>query len=431
MSRSEPTDGAASRPAPPNVHILWLKTELLHPLDKGGRIRSYQMLRHLVQEHRITYLTLDDGRCASDAVERAAEYCTDLVRIPLRTAEKGSPRFYWELARNLMSPLPYAVAKYRSAAMEREIVRCAEESIDVVVCDFLFPAVNVPVQLPVPAVLFQHNVEATIWQRYAAVASHALKRAYLHRQWLRMRAFERTQCRRFEHIVAVSPEDAASFAEAYGAHSVSHVPTGVDTDYFRPSGSASSDPHALLFTGSMDWLPNEDAVTYFADAILPAIESEIPGVSLSIVGRNPLSSVRGLMDRHRNVRVTGTVPDVRPYLDAARVFVVPLRIGGGTRLKIFEAMAMEKAIVTTSIGAEGLPVRHGEHLLIADTPSAFADAVTRLLRDPAYAAGLGARAAELVRSRFGWQHAAQQFAEACSSAVDRTTPNVRTMVHSR
>jgi len=413
------------------VHLLWLKTELLHPLDKGGRIRTYQMLRHLVRDHRITYLTLDDGRCDADAVERAAEYCTDLMRIPMRTAAKGSPAFYWELLRNLASPLPYAVAKYRSAAMGGEIARCVRGSIDLVVCDFLFPAVNVPEHLPVPAVLFQHNVEASIWERHAAVASHPLKRAYLHRQWLRMQAFERMQCRRFDHVVAVSPEDAAAFAEGYGARAVSHVPTGVDVDYFRPTGTTPSDPRALLFTGSMDWMPNEDAVAYFVDAMLPAIESEIPDVSFTIVGRNPSPSVYGLMAKSSRVRVTGTVPDVRPYLDAARVFVVPLRVGGGTRLKIFEAMAMEKAIVTTSIGAEGLPVRHGEHLLIADTAPAFAEAVLKLLRDPTLAAAMGARAAELVRSHFGWRHAAEQFADSCIRTLPHRTPNTREMVHSR
>jgi glycosyltransferase involved in cell wall biosynthesis len=131
------------------------------------------------------------------------------------------------------------------------------------------------------------------------------------------------------------------------------------------------------------------------------------------------------------VRVTGTVPDVRPYLESARVFVVPLRIGGGTRLKIFEAMAMEKAIVTTSVGAEGLPVRHGEHLLIADTPSAFADAVTGLLRDPQYAATLGARAAELVRSQFGWHRAAERFADICIRTVDPRARTNESLVHSQ
>ena len=416
---------------PPNVHILWLKTELLHPLDKGGRIRTYQMLRQLVRQHRLTYLTLDDGHRSADAIDRAAEYCTDLVRVPARTSPKGSLRFYGELIQNLVSALPYAVAKYRSSAMEREIQRVLRGgSIDLVVCDFLAPAVNVPDALPVPAVLFQHNVEALIWQRHAAVASHPVRRAYLHRQWRRMYAFERTQCRRFDRVVAVSPEDAAWFCREYDLREASHVPTGVDTAYFRPTGTTRSNPNEVLFTGSMDWMPNEDAVAYFTEAVMPRIESAAPEMTFNVVGRNPSPSVLALAQRHPRVRVTGTVPDVRPYLERARVFVVPLRIGGGTRLKIFEAMAMEKAIVTTSIGAEGLPVRDGEHLLIADTAAEFAAAVCRLLRDPQYAAALGARAAELVRSRFGWDRAAEQFAHICLRTIDAAAPNVRTLVHS-
>jgi sugar transferase (PEP-CTERM/EpsH1 system associated) len=433
--------GRDMRPAfkPPNgkadVHILWLKTELLHPVDKGGRIRTYQMLRHLVRRHRITYLTLDDGRRASDAVERANEYCTDLVCIPARTSVRGTARFYLALARNLLSSLPYAVAKYRSTEMRAAIRHLAEtDSLDLIVSDFLFPAVNVPDDLPVPIVLFQHNVEAMIWERHAAVASSPLRRRYLHRQWQCMAAFERAECRRFDHVIAVSLEDASYFAENYGVRSVSHVPTGVDTSYFRPTGSAERNPNGLVFTGSMDWMPNEDAVGWFAETVLPLITATAPEATLQVVGRNPSLAVRSLGERHPRVRVTGTVPDVRPYLEAASVFVVPLRVGGGTRLKIFEAMAMGKAIVTTSVGAEGLPVRHAEHLLIADSPPAFADAVIRLLRDPEYAATLGARAAELVRSRFGWEQAADQFAELCGRTLRHPTSNatnVRAMVHSQ
>jgi sugar transferase (PEP-CTERM/EpsH1 system associated) len=410
--------------------MLWLKTELLHPLDKGGRIGTYQMLRHLVRDHRVTYLTLDDGHRDTNAVERAGEYCTDLIRVPTRTASRRTPQFYWQLARNLASSLPYSVGKYRSPTMEREIMRLADPgSVDLVVCDFLFPAVNMPARLPVPTVLFQHNVEAMIWHRHAVVALHPLRRAYMHRQWRRMYTFERDQCRRFDHVVAVSPEDVAWFANSYGVGAVSHVPTGVDTEYFRPTHTAKPDPHSLLFTGSMDWMPNEDAVSHFAEAMLPRIAAAQPQATFHIVGRNPTPPVLALAHRHAGINATGTVPDVRPYLERAQVFVVPLRIGGGTRLKIFEAMAMEKAIVTTSVGAEGLPVRDGEHLLIADTPTAFADAVIRLLRDPACAAALGARAAELVRSRFGWQNAAEQFMEICSHAVEASSPNVRTLVH--
>ena len=414
------------------MHILWLKTELLHPLDKGGRIRTYHMLRELVRQHRVTYLTLDDGNGGADAVKAAEEYCSRLVRIRFRTSRKASPRFYWELVRNLASPLPYAVWKYRSPAMERQIAQIVQrDAIDLVVCDFLAPAANMPNPLPVPAVLFQHNVEAMIWQRHAAVASPRLRRAYLRQQCHRMFIYERAQCLRFDHVVAVSPDDAAWFVSRYGLRSVSHVSTGVDTDYFRPTAGDPSDPYGLLFTGSMDWMPNEDAVKDFVASVFPRVEAQVAETTFTIVGRNPTAGVRALAQRNRRVIVTGSVPDVRPYLDRARVFVVPLRVGGGTRLKIFEAMAMEKAIVTTSVGAEGLPVRDGQHLLIADTPEEFAAAVVRLLRDPHYAAALGGRAAQMVRARFGWQQAAGQFADVLFRTANPPERQELAPVHSR
>ncbi len=403
------------------MNILWLKTELLHPVDKGGRIRTYQMLRELAREHRITYLTLDDGMAAPDAAERAGEYCHDLVRVSFRTQPKRSVGFYAELLRNLASPLPYAVWKYRSTAMRRAIeVAIRQGDTDIVVCDFLFPSVNVPDRLPCPAVLFQHNVEATIWERHTQVAGNPVAKTYLGQQSRRMRAFERAQCRRFDHVVAVSSRDAELFRNEYGVRDVSEVPTGVDTTYFRPTGRAAREPYDVIFTGSMDWLPNEDAILYFAESILPRVRQSVPAVTLTVVGRNPPPRVVALGRRDPSVRVTGSVPDVRPYIERAAVFAVPLRIAGGTRLKIYEAMAMEKAVVSTTVGAEGLPVRNGRDIVLADTPEGFATAITQLLTDTRRAEQLGRRAAAVVRAEFGWDRVADQFAATCARIVAPT-----------
>jgi sugar transferase (PEP-CTERM/EpsH1 system associated) len=397
------------------VNILWLKTELLHPVDKGGRIRTYHMLRELKRDHHITYLTLDDGTAAPDAGERAHEYCDDLLRIPFRTRPKRSPAFYGELLRNLMSPLPYAIWKYRSPAMRRAIEDAGRQrEADVIVCDFLTPSVNMPDRRPCPAVLFQHNVEAAIWERHARVASNPVAKAYLREQWRRMRAFERAQCRCFDHVVAVSPRDMEVFRNEYGVPDVSEIPTGVDTEYFRPTGRVRPEPFDLVFTGSMDWLPNEDAIAYFAEAILARVRETVPGVTLTIVGRNPSTRVAALGRRDPTVRVTGSVPDVRPYIERAALFIVPLRIAGGTRLKIYEAMAMEKAVVSTSIGAEGLPVRDGVDIVLADAPETFAAAVIQLLTDTRRAENLGRCAAAVVRAQFGWDRVADKFADACA-----------------
>jgi glycosyltransferase involved in cell wall biosynthesis len=195
------------------------------------------------------------------------------------------------------------------------------------------------------------------------------------------------------------------------------VPTGVDTRFFRPSGNEHCDPHNIVFTGSMDWLPNEDAISYFIEQIMPRIKQAIPDATLTVVGRNPYRSLLELAKRDASIIVTGRVDDVRPYMERAAAYVVPLRIGGGTRLKIYEAMAMEKAIVSTSIGAEGLPVKDGAELLLADTAEKFAKAVVGVLRDKQTARALGARAATTVREQFGWEKVAERFGRICEDTV--------------
>ena len=166
----------------------------------------------------------------------------------------------------------------------------------------------------------------------------------------------------------------------------------------------------------MDWLPNEDAIQYFVSQVLPLIRDTVPDVTFTVVGRNPYPSLIEVSQRDKNIIVTGRVDDVRPYLERASVYVVPIRIGGGTRLKIYEAMAMEKPVVSTTIGAEGLPLTDGEQLLLADTPKAFSDAVVKLLLSPEFAQTLGRRAAATVRQQFGWEEVASRFAELCARA---------------
>ena len=399
-----------------SVRILWLKTELLHPVDKGGKIRTYNMLKELKRNCHITYLTLDDDTGDKTARELATEYCHEVVCVPHRRREKFTTGFYIELALNLASDLPYAIKKYESNEMRREIEKRLGQ-FDVLICDFLAPAVNVPRDLNCATVLFQHNVEAMIWKRHYEVQTNAARKAYLFRQWRKMFDFEAATCPRFDCVVAVSREDKEQMERDYKVNNVYDVPTGVDTVFFRPSGNVERKPHNLVFTGSMDWLPNEDAIRYFTEQIMPRIKQSVPGVTLTVVGRDPYPGLVELSKRDPSVIVTGRVDDVRPYMEEAAVYVVPLRIGGGTRLKIYEAMAMEKPIVSTSIGAEGLPVTNGMEILLADTPESFADDVVKLLKDRTLADDIGQRAAARVRKEFGWDTVAADFAVICERAM--------------
>jgi sugar transferase (PEP-CTERM/EpsH1 system associated) len=394
------------------MRVLWIKTELLHPLDKGGRIRSYQMLRSLSREHHVTYLCLDDGLAASDALERTHEYAQEVVVVPFRAPTKMSLSFFAALLRNLFSPLPYAIARYRSPKLRHRIKQLADAA-DLIVCDFLVPTVNVPDALPAPAVLFEHNVEAMIWQRHVSVPQHPLRRAYMRLQWQRMLRYEARECRRFAHVIAVSAVDAQVIRREYAVASVGYVPTGVDLEYFSASRPRPQQSRDLVFIGSMDWMPNDDGIRWFAREVFGRIQERVSGARLTVVGRSPSPGLRELAARNPAIQVTGTVADVRPYLERAGVCVVPLRIGGGTRLKIYEMMAMGVPVVSTAIGAEGLPIRHDEHLLIADSVDEQVSAVCALLADRARADLLAANAMRHVQEHCSWDAAAERFLAQC------------------
>jgi sugar transferase (PEP-CTERM/EpsH1 system associated) len=400
------------------MRILWLKTELLHPIDKGGKIRTYHMLKELKKEHHITYLTLDDGKAAADALEKAAEYASEVVTIPHQTAPKFSSKFYLELIGNIVSDLPYALQKYVSPEMRQKIESTtAENKFDILICDFLAPAVNVPSELAIPTLLFQHNVEAMIWQRHLEVARNPLKKAFLKKQWRRMWEYEGRACRRFNHVVAVSKEDADTMTREYKVKNISDVPTGVDTEYFRPSKRSDQIAPEIVFTGSMDWLPNEDAIQWFTKEILPVIKAKVPNATFTVVGRNPFPSLLELSRRDSSIKVTGRVPDVRPYMEKASVYVVPIRIGGGTRLKIYEAMAMGLPVVSTTVGAEGLGVSDSEGVTIRDCAGEFAETTIGLLTNPCRAADVGCQARKFVQSKISWSQASNSLIASCLSAV--------------
>jgi polysaccharide biosynthesis protein PslH len=252
-----------------------------------------------------------------------------------------------------------------------------------------------------------------IFERHAATASNAIKRTLYRRQWKMMRRFEQQAAQFVNAQVAVSEEDAQTFREKLGMKNVlGAVPTGVDCEYFQPRPSSATKP-ILAFLGSMDWDANQDAVTWFAREILPRIRTTIPAAELLAIGRNPPASLRDLPGVH----LTGTVPDVRPHMQEAAAMVLPLRIGGGTRIKIYEAMAMGVPVISTSIGAEGLDVTHGKNILLADDAAHFADECIRLLRDTPLAASIAASARSHVADNYSWARVSEIFSAYCEQAL--------------
>jgi glycosyltransferase involved in cell wall biosynthesis len=389
------------------MKILWVKSDFLHPATRGGRIRTLEILRRLHQKHEIHYAAyLDPAHPDAPALSR--EYCSRAYPVQYRIPAHGTWALYVQAAAGLFRSLPVTVERYGSSAMRLLLGDLRRRlRFDRIVCDFIAPALNL--ERLEECVLFQHNVETMIWRRHAETASNPALRLYMRLQARRMFEFEKNACRTAGAVVAVSPVDAAAMRSLFGIGRIFEVPTGVDVGYFTPP--PHPEPVAdLVFVGAMDWLPNIDAAVYFASDILPLIRRRRPGCSVAFVGRVPQPRILALASDPL-IRVTGTVPDVRPYFWGAKVSIVPLRIGGGTRLKIYEAMAANSPIVSTTIGAEGLTVSHPDHLHLADTPEAFADACLALLEDEPGRQALRERARQLVSSRFSWDCVAEDFEE--------------------
>lgn len=399
------------------MNVLFLQKRLLFPVDAGWRVRTLNIVRHLARWHHVTYLCNLQDEDAPHVASMAA-LGLRLETTPWREAPRHGTAFYRDLAVNLLSRYPFTVDKdFDPALRARASALLAEGEYDVVVCDFVQMARNL-LGLELPAsVLFQHNVEAQVLSRHVSVSASVARRAYMYLQWRKMREFEGHAARAFDLVAAVSEDDRRTFETAYGLSNVRVIDTGVDTASFTPPAERPSAPR-LVFVGSLDWLPNEDGLTFFASAVWPHVRRLRPDAECEIVGRNPSAAIRRLA-RTEGFRLSANVPDVRPHLSAAAVSVVPLRIGGGTRLKIFESMAMGTPVVSTTLGAEGLPVESGRHLLLADDPVQFAEAVVTLLANPDMRRALADRARALVVERFSAETVAHQFEAICQEAIER------------
>ena len=379
------------------MKILWVKSDFLHPTTRGGQIRTLEIVKRLHARHEVHYIAYEDPG-QPEGLERAYEYCTKAYPVPHEVPPHASLKFAAQLAGNAFSSMPLALSRYCTPAMRQRIATvCRAVHFDSIVCDFLAMAPNF--ESLSNAVLFQHNVETIIWRRHASTAPDPIRELYFGLQARRMFNWERRMCLSAGRVIAVSPQDAAVMRELFGVVNVSPIPTGVDVEFFRrpPQVSPKAD---IVFLGAMDWMPNIDGVQYLVQEILPLIRKRLPACTLAVVGRSPSAAVRALAERDPAVHVTGTVPDVRPWLWGSQVSVVPLRIGGGTRLKIYESMAAGTATVSTTVGAEGLDVSHPANIRLADTPSEFAGQCIELLENQQERERLAAEALNRVTTRF-------------------------------
>lgn len=392
------------------MKIIFILSQLPYPPDTGAKIRSFNLIKSLSDKHDIALITFGDS-----IAEEIRKYCKNVYLI-----SKMQSYVYIQALANIFSRYPYSVNKYYSRNMLARIKELLDnEKFNLIHCDSVQVSKNVLKLTSVPKVLTEHNIESQILYRAALAERNILKKLYLYYQYLKLRRYEISACKQFDRVVTVSEEDKRFLVRFIDEDKISVVPNGVDTEYFKLTTPNSLLPteQSIVFTGSMDWLPNIDAVKYFCKDILPLIWEKKNNLKFYIVGRNAPKDIIALGKNDNRIIVTGSVEDVRPYMEKASVFVVPLRIGGGTRLKILEAMAMEKAVISTSIGCEGLEVIDEKDIIIADGPDKFADKVLMLLDNKEMREEMGKHGRQLVEEKYGWSIISNALDEAWAKAV--------------
>jgi len=405
------------------MRILWVKADKLLPVENGGNIRSYHVLRHLSSRHQVTFYSYYGGEPDREYERELSRQLPGAVAVCSDKPDLSRARRAVDYLLHLRTPAPYAVSRFASHKVRQQLSDWFQQKrFEVVICDFLDVAINFPDRVTIPSVLFQHNVESEIWRRHAGTAGNPFRQAMYRMEFRKMLKYEQTAVRKFHHVIAVSENDRALMTQWTDGDRVTVVPTGVDLSAYRPDPAAAEPGPLVTFVGAMDWEPNADGVDYFCTEIWPAVKAEIPEARFRIVGRNPVPRIQKWASE--SIEVTGRVPSVVEHLRQSAVVIVPLRVGGGTRLKIYEAMATAKAVVSTTVGAEGLDVYHGRDIMLADDPRSFAQAIIMLLRDSNLRKRYEKAAAETA-GQFGWAAIADRFGEVLHSVVDNQSSNTR------
>lgn len=379
--------------------VVFVSERCPWPIDDGGQIRTYKVLERLAGRYTVTLLALAPPSPADVAPIRAlgVEVLTfprrdERWRLPLHAAASLVDRrpfpFNKSFSRDVLGALRRQLARGDVAALHLNHLDAAQY------LDFLDAR-------RVPSVVDTHNVMTTVYGRYVETASNLPLRAFLAAQSWKMRRYEPRLLRRASACIVCSDLERDRLRD-WGVADPVVVPNGVDTARFEPGSTPRAPgPLRLVFTGALDYRPNHDGMEWFLREVQPVLVARLPEFQLAVVGRNPSASLRALADPRR-VTFTGRVEDVRPHVSGADVFIAPLRVGGGTRLKILEAMAAGAPVVSTTVGAEGIDAEEGVHLVRADTPEAFAQAIAALAADPDQRAAMARAARELVVARYDW-----------------------------
>ena len=396
------------------MKILHIMPYTPYPPIFGGALREYHLLKNMAKNNHVTLVTYGGPGDDVQLVRHLSDQLEDIRVVP-----ESAARRYHRLAQfyALWTSCSYAYLSSYSYRMQKQLDELlAREHYDIIQNEFSVMG-NFELNSDALKILDEHNVEYDNFYRMALNNKSAIRRMFYRREYLRMRKEELQACKEHDLIFVTSHRDKAKLDEDVPDTPKYVLPNGVDMNFFHPSAD-TPEPHSLVFTGMMGYVPNNDAMIYFIDEILPMIQKEIPDVKIYIVGNSPPQKLK--VRASDRVIVTGFVDDVRPYVWRSSVYVVPLRMGGGTRLKVLEALSMKKTVVSTSIGCEGIAVKNNESIRIADDPEHFAKVVVDLLKnqerrrssDPVVERGY-----ELVRDHYEWEIVGEKMQQIYDSAI--------------
>lgn len=388
------------------MRIAFVTQIVPYPPHGGVLQRGFNLLRELGRKHELHLLAfhhpdeLPPGEAVARSRAELSQFCAEVEYFPLWPKQSSLHKLI-AFAAGAIYPAPFSVLAHKSAALEQRIEQiCATRTPDIVHLDTIALARFREQCGNVPTVLAHHNIESQLMARRADHEAGAAARMYVRAQTRRLIRYEQRHAGNFALNITVSAADAQMLQRICPGAKTAVVPNGVDTDYFAPR--PGEETPALIYTGGMNMFANRDAVEWFIEAIWPRIKAAVPETQFYAIGQRPSPKVLQAVANDPSIHAPGFVDDVRPWVAKSAVYVVPLRVGGGTRLKMVDAMAQGKPIVATTVGAEGIDGKHAEHFMLADEPEAFARVVIDLLRDPVRRQQLGAAARLRAEQRYAW-----------------------------
>ena len=405
------------------MNILFLTPYVPYPLNNGGLIRVHHLLLNLGKKHKVTAICMEpDNDAQAQGIDVFKEHGIEIKTVPVANSQKQGLKRIFQLL-SLVSSKPYQHKQYYSKAMQAEISKHLQPgNYDLLMVEFSQMGYY-KLNSNIPSFVDQHNVEYEIMLRTYETEKSPLRKLLAFSEWKKYYKQEIENCEKFTACLTTSKRDAEIMQQRSPGMECHVIPNGVDSEFFHPDFDSSNqpeiDPNMVLFTGTISYYPNTEGILWFYKNIWPLIIAKNPEATFCIAGKSPPPEVQAIADSDSAVTATGMVDDMRDYYQKAAVVVVPLRVGGGTRLKILEGMSMSKAIVSTSVGAEGIEHTDGSDILLKDTPEDFSDAVVAVMNDASLRQKLEQGGRNLVEAKYDWRAVTDKLSDVFEQAVDK------------